>query len=103
MYGLNQTTPPVVEPVSLEQAKAFCVIDQSFTLDDDLINGFISLARLEAEKYTRRAFFNQQWRLSLDRFPIFWSRSTVKNTTDSFYPYAYFFEGLTILLPKARC
>ena len=100
MFGLNQITPPAVEPVTLSQAKQFCVVDESFTADDALIAGFITAARVQAENYTRRAFFNQQWRLSLDRFPIFWSRNTVKSTTDNYYPYQYFFEGLTILIPK---
>src|ERR1700722_19098418 len=97
MYSLNNITPPAVEPVTLEEAQAFLVVVPA--TDDALIEGFITAARQMAEKYCHRAFYTQQWRLSLDRFPIFWSRNEVKNMEDSYYPYSFFFAGLTINLP----
>lgn len=103
MIGLTLVTPPAAEPATLAQAKAFCRVDSSFTLDDTLITSLIAAGRFEAEAYTHRAIFNQQWRLSLDRFPIFWMKSSVKSIEDSYYPYQYFFEGLNILLPKPQC
>lgn len=103
MYSLSLITPPAVEPVSLTAVKQFCTIDPSFTDDDQLLQGFISAARAEAENYASRAFFNQQWRLSLDRFPMYWGQNTIKNISDSYFPYQYFFDGLTIRLPKPKC
>jgi len=102
-YGLNQITGPVVEPVSLSQVKQFCAVDDSFHTDDQLLLAFVSAARAKAECYTNRAFYNQQWRLTLDRFPVFWGRTGTKNTSDTFYPYQYFFEGMTIKLPMPHC
>jgi hypothetical protein len=103
MIGLIQVTQPAVEPVTLDQAKQFCVIDADFVADDDVLSGFITASRVTAEKYMRRAIFTQRFRLSLDRFPMFWGNSTVKNTTDSYFPYQHFFEGMTIKLPMPRC
>jgi hypothetical protein len=102
-YGLTLQTPPIVEPVTLDQAKNFCVVSNSFTDDDELISGLVTAGRQAAEVYTRRAFFNQTWLLTLDHFPIFWGRSTFKNIGDSLYPYQYFFDGMTIRLPKPKC
>ena len=102
MFGLNLITAPAVEPITLAQAKDFAVVASSFTLDDSLITGLISAGRQTAESYTDRAFFNQSWLLTLDHFPLFWGRSTVKNIEDSMYPYQYFFDGMTIRLPKPK-
>jgi hypothetical protein len=55
-----------------------------------------------AENYTNRAFFNQQWTLSMDRFPFFWNRNSIKNIEESYYPYSFYFQGLTLQLPKPR-
>lgn len=101
-FGLNITAQPAIEPITLNEAKAFCSVDNDFRLDDALISGLISAARMEAERYTRRAFFNQGWRLSLDYFPMFWFSSTLKNIRETYYPYSYFFDATTILLPKPR-
>jgi hypothetical protein len=102
MFGLQLQVAPLVEPVSLEAAKKFCVVSQEFTDDDETISDLITAGRQEAEKYTRRAFFNQTWLLSLDYFPLFWSRETVKNITNSSYPFDYFFQGMSIGLPRPQ-
>jgi hypothetical protein len=103
MYGLSLVTPPIIEPVSIAQAKEFCTIEPNFTLDDALLSGFVTASRSLAETYTRRAFFKQTWRLSLDQFPMFWGQTSVKNTADQYYPYSYFYDGYIIKLPKHRC
>ena len=102
-YGLNLISPPAIEPVSLDQAKSFCTVSRGFTDDDQLISGLISAAREVAETYIRRSIFNQSWLLTLDNFPLFWGRSTVKNIAESSFPYSYFFEGVTIKLPRPHC
>lgn len=60
-------TPPIEEPISLDEAKAHLRVD----IDDDdaLIAGLIVAARSEAEQITRRAFVSQSWKLALDQFP----------------------------------
>jgi uncharacterized phiE125 gp8 family phage protein len=47
-------TPPVEEPVTLTEAKAFIRVEN--TIDDTLIQGLISAAVEEGEKYTNQAF-----------------------------------------------
>jgi hypothetical protein len=102
MYGLQLITPPAVEPVSLATAKLYAVVDTGFTTDDPLISSFITAARQEAEKYMRRAIFNQTWTLSLDTFPMFWGRSSIKNITDTWSPYQWYFDGMVIRLPMPK-
>ncbi len=67
MLSFQRTAPPIVEPVPLALAKQQLRVD--FPDDDVLIAGYITAAREWAEVYTRRAFFNQSFVLSLDAFP----------------------------------
>lgn len=62
-------TPPVAEPISLEEAK----IDLHVEHDDEdaLIDALITAAREWCENDTGRALVEQTLRLSLDRFPCF--------------------------------
>ena len=46
--------PPAIEPVSLDEAKNYSKIE--FIIDDDLLRGLITSARIEAERYTNRTF-----------------------------------------------
>lgn len=65
--SLKRTTAPVVEPVSLSEAKAHCRID---TIDDDaLIVGYITTARELVEDYLDRSLVTQQYVMKLDSFP----------------------------------
>lgn len=66
--GLRLITPPVEEPISLEQAKAHCRVDGE--QDDVLIAGLIVAARQRAEHETGRALVTQGWRMSLEAFPL---------------------------------
>lgn len=52
-------TPPVTEPVTLDEAKAQLRIESAFTLDDDYINSLISVARDRCENYCNQ-FFTEQ-------------------------------------------
>lgn len=58
MKTLTVTTPPSMEPVSLEEAKAHLRVDH--TVDDDLISTLIAAARSYLESITGQAFMTQQ-------------------------------------------
>jgi uncharacterized phiE125 gp8 family phage protein len=65
--SLKRTTGPVVEPVSLADAKAHCRVDAS--ADDALMQGYITTAREWVEDYIDRALVTQQLVMKLDAFP----------------------------------
>ena len=56
---IKRVSPPSVEPVSLDEVKAYLRIDG--TDDDALLTRLIEAARERAEEYTRRAFITQEW------------------------------------------
>jgi len=58
--ALTLVTAPDQEPVSLEEALAFLRV--SNREEATLVQGLITLAREEVEKYTGRALFTQTWR-----------------------------------------
>jgi hypothetical protein len=67
MYDIERTIDATVEPVTLAQAKNHARVETD--VDDSLIGMLIKAARVYCEKVTGRAFLQQTWRLSLDRFP----------------------------------
>jgi hypothetical protein len=68
--NVNLVAGPVLEPITLLQAKAQARVDPTFTLDDPLFEIYIPAARQLAEKVMRRAIFNQTWVRTLDNFPL---------------------------------
>jgi uncharacterized phiE125 gp8 family phage protein len=58
---------PAVEPVTLDDAKAFLKVDTAD--DDDVIAALIAGARIHVEAQTRRALITQSWRLIRDTWP----------------------------------
>jgi uncharacterized phiE125 gp8 family phage protein len=65
--SLTVQTSPVVEPVTLAEAKAHCRIDTS---DDDAYMGtLITAARQWVEQYLDRSLVHQQYVMRLDSFP----------------------------------
>jgi len=60
--------PPMVEPVSLAEAKAWLRVDVND--EDAAILSLISAARALVESATRRALVTQSWRLALDAWPF---------------------------------
>jgi uncharacterized phiE125 gp8 family phage protein len=64
---LQLITPPAIEPVTLDEAKAHLKIDT--TDDDTLLTTLITAARARAEWHTGRAFVTQSWVLWLDCWP----------------------------------
>jgi uncharacterized phiE125 gp8 family phage protein len=102
MLNLKLITPPAVEPVTLALAKSHCRIDADD--EDALLPIYITAARQAAEKYTKRAFFNQTWQLSLDHFPIFDCSATLPTRNRQDWPfYSSYWDGITIRLPRPTC
>lgn len=65
--SLRLITPPAAEPLSLADLEAQSRVE----LGDEVVlaQGYLTTARLQAEKVTRRALITQTWELTLDRFP----------------------------------
>jgi hypothetical protein len=102
MLSYNLIAGPVVEPVTLDQAKDHLRV--TFTDDDVLIGSLITAARQWAELYCNRAFFNQTWCLTLDAFPFYWggnSPGTVPTRQRHGQGiYSGYYDCLAIRLPK---
>jgi uncharacterized phiE125 gp8 family phage protein len=64
--GLSLITPPASMPVTLEEAKAQCRVEDDS--EDSLMTGLIGAATDYVEQYTGRALVSQTWRLTLDAF-----------------------------------
>jgi uncharacterized phiE125 gp8 family phage protein len=60
-------TAPLVEPLSLDEAKAYLRVEHND--DDALITALIAGARIHVEAQTRRALVTQSWRLVFDGWP----------------------------------
>lgn len=65
--GLSLVTAPVVEPLSLSEAKLHCRVD--IPDEDALFDNWIRSAREYVETFTRRALITQTWDWKLDAFP----------------------------------
>lgn len=65
--ALKLVIPPIIEPVSLEEAKLHCRVETD--ADDSIIEGWIKTAREYCEKFQNRAYCQQTWELWLDDFP----------------------------------
>ena len=66
-YGLVETAPPVIEPLTLDEVKNFLRVDQDN--DDALITALITAARLFCEGYTGRSLITRSYGLLLDDWP----------------------------------
>lgn len=84
--ALQIVVPPVVEPVTLAEAKNYLRVDQDITDDDALISELIVAAREYAETYCGRSFANKTYRQSLDSFPYY----TDTIMSQMAYPPAYY-------------
>ncbi len=60
-------TAPAVEPVTLDEARAFLRVETND--DDEVIAALVSGARIHVEAQTRRALITQGWRISADAWP----------------------------------
>jgi uncharacterized phiE125 gp8 family phage protein len=60
---------PAVEPITLEEMKAYLRVDDDDGTQDELITGLVKAARLMVEAASRRILIEQHWRVVLDRWP----------------------------------
>ncbi|MDD3182362.1 MAG: head-tail connector protein [Alphaproteobacteria bacterium] len=67
MKSSRLITPPVVEPVTLDEMKAHARINDD--ADDELLSALLIAARQWCETYTRRAFIAQTWAQYLSSRP----------------------------------
>lgn len=67
MQGLVCLSPPLEEPVSLDEARAHLRLDGSTF--DDALSRLITAARQLAERETNRQLCTATWQLSLDAWP----------------------------------
>jgi uncharacterized phiE125 gp8 family phage protein len=65
--NLRRIVAPTVEPVTVDDVKLHAHIDHS--IEDDIIYGWIKAAREAAENYQWRAYYTQQWEVTLDEWP----------------------------------
>jgi hypothetical protein len=101
-FSYKTLTQPVVEPITLAQAKLQCVVDTGMTADDSLISGLIVGARQFCEKKMQRAIFNRSMQLTMDYFPYFNFSSTVGGHR-AFPFFSRYWEELAIKLPLPGC
>lgn len=66
--ALKLITPPTREPMSLARAR-YAVRRDSETIDDDIIQGLLTAARVYAEGFQGRAYMEQTWDYWLESFP----------------------------------
>jgi uncharacterized phiE125 gp8 family phage protein len=85
----KRLTGPALEPVTLDEAKAFARIDTIY--DDALVTSLIKRAREHCEAITGRQFITATYGLLLDSFPT-WCRPDVYRVTERR-------EGTDILVP----
>jgi len=67
--ALIQITGPVLEPVTLDELKNHLRLSTVLTVEDALLNSYITVARKQAENFTRRQLCDATWRLILPGFP----------------------------------
>ncbi len=67
--SLRRIAGPLVEPVTVADAKAHLRIDSDFTDDDLYIQTLISAARYHIETVSSRTLVRSQWQMKMDWFP----------------------------------
>lgn len=67
--ALRLVTDATSEPVSLDEIKLHLRLSTASTVEDSLLTAYIKAARAYAENYTKRAFGQQTWELTLNGFP----------------------------------
>ena len=65
--ALRLVTPPVAEPISLDEAKAHLRVEHNE--EDSQIQAWITSARVASENDTKRVYITQIWELILNALP----------------------------------
>ncbi len=86
----KRLTGPAVEPVTVDEAKAWSRIDTTY--DDAIVGTLIKRAREHCEAITQRQFITATYGLLMDGFPT-WARADVYRVTERR-------EGTDIILPR---
>jgi uncharacterized phiE125 gp8 family phage protein len=70
-YGLTNSTPAIVEPITIEEARKHVELPSGYAAHDPHLLRFIKAARQRAEMITGRQIVTATWDLDFDRFPCF--------------------------------
>jgi uncharacterized phiE125 gp8 family phage protein len=70
-YGLTNSTPATIEPITIEEARKHVELPNGYTAHDKHLLRFITAARQRAELITGRQIVTATWDLYLDHFPCF--------------------------------
>lgn len=98
IYRLVETSPPAIEPLTLDETKIFLRVDQ--TNDDALITTLITAARMFCEANTGRSLITRSYSLFLDRWPGARSpHSFIPGMEDQQYRIPVALEMCTVALP----
>lgn len=68
--SLVRVAEPIVEPVTVSEAKQHLRIDADFTDDDLYLQSLITASRYYVENYVDRTLLRTQLRMKLDYFPV---------------------------------
>jgi hypothetical protein len=66
-YRLALKTPPESEPITRDEAKLH--FHETDSVQDDVVDGMIQAARVQAENFTSRGFLPQTFAMYMDGFP----------------------------------
>jgi uncharacterized phiE125 gp8 family phage protein len=67
--SIRRIVEPLVEPVTVSEAKAHLRVDEEFTDDDLYIQSLITSARIHVENVSDRTLIRSKWQIKLDLFP----------------------------------
>lgn len=67
--SLQRLSGPLVEPVTLLEAKAHLRLDADFTDDDLYVQSLLTAARVHVENVSDRTLIRSQWQMKFDFFP----------------------------------
>jgi uncharacterized phiE125 gp8 family phage protein len=67
--SLKRVTSPVVEPVSLTEARTHCRVDSDEASENTYLMSLVAAAREWVEDYIDRSLVKTEWQMRLDKFP----------------------------------
>lgn len=97
-YRLTQTVAPTDEPIAVREVYEDHLRGYDFDTESAYVTRLVATARRDGERFTRRSWMPQTWRMSLDRFPLSYPNLTypfVGSTAASHWE-----DNGAILLPR---